>query len=118
VATTRTHPRYLIGVGFALSEPDANWDINKPWVCCLLCGRVFQSLSDSRRRLWSEVHSRRSHTQAEHIALYQSGLTMTAEAAYRLAAFGIIPISDMVLNEEVASALLEAPAQIQQEVEH
>jgi hypothetical protein len=46
-----------------------------------------------------------------------SGLTMTPEAAHKLAAFGLIPISDMVLNEEVASALMESHPVPSSEVE-
>lgn len=110
-------PRYVLGTGFALSEPDADFDANKPSRACLLCGAVFQSTDAIERQLWAEKH-KKTHTQFEHDLLAMSGLVMTAQAAHRLAAYGIIPLSDMVTNEEVEAALLEAPSQMTKEVEH
>lgn len=109
--------KYILAVGFAFSDPDVNFNAALPFRACLLCGRVFQCSDLERRDKWAQIHARRSHTQTEHYMLMLSGLVMTAEAAQRLAAFGIIPISDMVLNEEVEAALLEAPSRATQEVE-
>lgn len=113
--------RYVIATGFAFSEPDVNFDANKPFRACLLCGRVFQPSDEvntvERREGWAVTHAKRCHTEREHHLLYLSGLTMTPEAAHKLAAFGLIPVSDMVLNEEAASALMESHPTPEREVE-
>ena len=56
---------------------------------------------------WREKHNLR-HTAAEHLALAESGLTFTPEAAYRMAPFGLVPVADAEVPE-IAQALKEAP---------
>jgi len=94
----------------------------------MICGAIFQSKLDhtvnqgelphnslkaSRakelRERWSEQH-RKSHPESEHKQLRKSGRAMTPEAAHKLAAFGIIPITDMVTDNEVEYALMESSA--------
>lgn len=66
---------------------------------------------------WRQEHARRNHTPAQHLALQRSSLLMTPEAAHKLAAFGIIPIEQMLSHKPTEDALLEAPSVPQQEVQ-
>lgn len=93
-----------------------------------MCGEVFQTDFDrfphrfatydtpipiiieyatSLRKLWSQRHAR-THTEREHVQLVLSGRWLTPEAAYRLAAFGVISIGDLVLDDEIAAAYKES----------
>ena len=110
-------PTTLALDGFAF-EP------SKPHSYCNICGDYFQSELDrlslplpsevyaaaELRRRWSVKHSG-SHTSAEHRSYKASGLFMLPEAALRLIPFGIVPISDIVLDESNSSrqAASEAP---------
>ncbi len=120
VSRTNRQKRHIVGHGFALRINGLKFDPNKDHTYCRICGDVYQSELDrnytnleewyeamERRRAWSHSHSK-LHGEREHLALAQSGLWVTPEAASKLAAFGIIPISDMVLNEEVSCALAES----------
>lgn len=98
---------------------------DKPFRACLLCGSIRQDgldrtiNSDSdlmtvlaakdRRDEWARRHAR-VHSAAEHNALAQSGLSMTPEAASRLAAYGVIPLADLAQDSNIAQAMLEASA--------
>lgn len=100
--------------------PGLEFDLQCPYTYCRICGSIFQSPYDretkpdspamlvdaatAMRREWSYNHAS-SHTSLEHMLLELSGLWLLAEAAHKLAAFGIIPVSDMVLNPEIADAL-------------
>jgi hypothetical protein len=98
------------------------FDPSKTFRACLICGDVFQSFTDrldsptlneinsahGRREVWAKEHALR-HTSKEHLMLKLSGLTMTPEAANKLAAFGLLPITDMAkFNDEISSALFES----------
>lgn len=119
----------LLGTGFAQNFEDLDFDPGKDYVACLLCGAVFQSKLDrakaplglytteeslrhhaqDKRNDWAERHARNSHKPLEHHLLKLSGLTMTPEAANKLAGYGLLPLTDMsTFNEEVSSALLES----------
>ena len=99
-----------------------DFDPSKPFRACLICGDVFQSWTDrlesptireinsayGKREVWAKCHALR-HTSREHLMLRQSGLTMTPEAANKLAAFGLLPISNMAkFDDEMSSALFES----------
>ena len=99
---------------------------DRPYAGCRLCGDLFQprwfieanhiqyELAAARRNAghqeiaeWREKHNER-HTTAEHLALAESGMTFTPEAAIKLAPFGLVPIADAEVPE-IAQALREAP---------
>lgn len=97
------------------------FDPGRSYRACLICGNIFQSTLDrleyvspdvvvdakKQRDRWAELHAKR-HTSREHYMLQLSGNTMTPEAAKKLAAFGLLPIIDMVEDDEVQIALLES----------
>lgn len=125
-----TQPRSLIGTGFAVGlEQLTNFefDLNRPYTACLLCGVVYQSeidrkvppgeephnsliarIAKERRGNWARAHAATEHTLDEHAELARSGRTMTPQAAQKLSAYGIIDITDMVVDDEVADALAKA----------
>lgn len=57
---------------------------------------------------WTVKHNKK-HSAAEHLALKKSGKLMTPEAAIKLIPLGIYPITDILRDEEVMHAGLEAP---------
>jgi hypothetical protein len=63
----------------------------------------------ARRDLWAVEHGK-SHSNNEHKLLRISGMNMTAEAAYKLAAYGLIDAVGAVMDDEMINALAEAPA--------
>lgn len=90
----------------------------------MLCGVLFQSsidrkvppgatpetnmiarLAAERRQAWADRHSIIEHTEKDHLMLAISGRQFTPEAAARLQQYGVIPITDMLHDEEVADAL-------------
>ena len=100
---------------------------DRPYGGCRLCGDLFQpqfmreanyiqyEVATARRLAgereiaeWREKHNSDRHTAAEHLALAESGLTFTPQAAYKLAPFGLVPVADAEVPE-IAQALLEAP---------
>ena len=97
------------------------FDPTKNHAGCGICGKVFQSDLDRlssptsedlvealhKRTEWRLNHAR-THSDAEHRQLAQSGLFALPEAAEKLASFGIIPLTDTVKHDEVSYALLEA----------
>lgn len=109
-----------------------HFDPNYNYAGCRICGAVFQSNADRNpvgvlareprfctveevnahatelRRQWSQNHARKEHTEKEHLDLALSGAWCTPEAAYLLAAFGTIPISDGAISDEHYHALLES----------
>lgn len=113
-------------VGQELTTLSINKD--REFAACRICGAIFQSrlntkaISDEEYAAnpdlelaaaietseWRTYHNRK-HSEQEHLALAASGLTLTPEAAYKLAPFGIVPIADALINAETSCALLEAP---------
>lgn len=85
---------------------------------CLLCGAIFQDdlcrkcdrtpeeniRVQVRKNRWAERHAR-THPSRLHRELQVSGLQMLPEAAAKAISYGIVPIEDMVLNDEVEHAL-------------
>lgn len=131
---TRT---FMTGMAVGLDAiPNLEFDINRPYRACFICGEVFQSeidrrvppgtlpannmvakIAKERRDAWAN-HHRFKHPIREHHALRASGRTMTPEAAHKLAAFGIIPVVDMVLDPEVKDALAKSSPIPQKDAEH
>jgi hypothetical protein len=125
----------LIGTGFAVglnALEGLEFRTDRPHTCCRICGAVYQTDIDrhpeqyvnnseflsvemvetfatDKRRRWSHKHSK-SHDYRTHELLGVSGLWCTPQAAHKLAAFGIIPLLDMVLSNETEHALLESKA--------
>lgn len=112
-----TNRLHLVGTGFTLSNPGMLFRADCPYTCCRICGAVFQSTLDRQkgsfehnfnamqmRKGWSITHAK-LHSDEEHLKLAKSGMWATPEAAKRLAAYGIIALSDMVLFDESSDAL-------------
>jgi hypothetical protein len=118
------------------ATPGVTVVINKGrgYAACRLCGRVFQPSvnrygglddADYTQEIqfeaeqeileWRQRHNR-LHSEHEHLALAESGLTFTPEAAMALAPLGIVSISDAEVADN-AQAMLEAPRQSMVEVE-
>lgn len=128
--------KQIIASGLAIDLPsDLRFDINKPYSGCNLCGAVYQGPLDLRvppghlpensmiaklaydaREEWRLKHSK-THSEMEHRMLALSGRWATPEAAQRLAALGIMSVVDMVIDDEVASALAEGSSIPEKEVE-
>lgn len=97
---------------------------DRDYTYCRICGVVYQPelnrvpeseytvevilAANLLRREWSQYHAR-SHTSTEHRQLAQSGRHCTPEALQKLVPFGIIPVSDIVFDNESEHAGLEAP---------
>lgn len=121
------HHKHLVATGLAVGLKGLiglKFDLDKPYTGCRICGTVYQSDTDraldsndpighlvatERRRLWSVAHAS-THSTGEHVELAMSGRWCTPAAAYKMACLGIVPLSDMVLDEAVADALRKAPA--------
>lgn len=110
----------IIGTGFAVglsSLTNFEFKPDKPFRACLICGDVFQSEDDRnnnplgaiKRQEWANRHAK-THTDKEHRMLMLSGNVMTPEASQKLAAYGVIPIANMITSEEHEIALLESKA--------
>lgn len=89
---------------------------------CRICGAIFQPLVNTNtpddrytQHLanlaaleiieWRRQHNL-THPEAEHVRFIRSGLTLTPEAAQRLAPFGLVSMDG---DAEVAQAMKEAP---------
>jgi len=102
---------------------------DREFAACRICGAIFQpwlntDTSDQEYALnpeialaasieiqqWRNKHNLK-HSSKEHLALAHSGLTMTPEAANRLAPFGLVPLADVEgrYGDEIVQALAEAP---------
>lgn len=123
--------RHILGSGFAQPIEGMKFNPDKDYRACLICGAVYQSWLDrnyqhlpvgpfkenlaarakEQRDRWADNHARK-HTRYEHELLKMSGLSMTPGAAKKLAAFGLLPISDMMLDffagGEITAALKES----------
>lgn len=105
--------RHLAATGFTFNDPEIKFDANYPYTGCLICGAVYQTdldrlgeseFASAGRKRWASKHAT-THSRLQHLALRQSGRMYTPEAAQRLAAFGLISLTDMVLDDEVKDAL-------------
>ncbi len=86
-----------------------NFDINKGYTYCGICGDIFQSrlnepLATNERRQWSFDHAA-THSLVEHAEFTKSGRTMTPEAAIKLMPYGVVAVSDMVFDDELSRVL-------------
>lgn len=98
------------------------FDPQRDHTFCRICGAVFQSELDRidqqtvfeafearmRRMEWSHRHAKR-HPSREHEELARSGRFLTPEATEKLVPYGIIPVQDIVMSDEVRHAGLLAP---------
>lgn len=121
----------LMGAAIGLDSLEGLlFDASRPYDGCRICGAVFQTDYDRNpvgqfknktgrrmfssveavnayalqlRREWSREHNKQ-HTEREHRLLAMSGRWLTPEAAQRLAAFGVISLVDLALDDEVQDA--------------
>jgi hypothetical protein len=91
---------------------------------CKICGRSFQPalarsdkwLTSAEAQLtveillknWATYHNR-THSSREHESFQKSGRFLSPEATEKLVPLGIIPVSDIVTDDEVRHAGLLAP---------
>ena len=121
-----------------VGQSQTSLTINKDreFAACRICGAIFQSVYNSNAisdveynadpnlriaaaietRAWRQKHNGR-HSLKIHRAFQSSGLTLTAEAAHKLAPYGLVPVGDALL-EETQQALFEAPRAPVDDVEH
>ena len=105
---------------------------DRDYTYCRICGQLFQPAlnrvspqeytaevmlaAQIQRREWSQLHASK-HTSTQHRQLAQSGRHCTPEALQKLVPFGIIPVSDIVFDNESMHAGLEAPRMPTDDVE-
>ena len=127
----RQPPKIIALVG--LESPDLKFNLSRPFVCCKLCGAVYQTEEDrsipptnppelvipakERRDNWAQLHAK-AHTEREHAMLIMSGMWCSDIAANKLASYGIINMTDGAINPDIYSALKESPAIPLSEVEN
>jgi hypothetical protein len=117
--TTR-HLR-LLG-GFVGAPEGLVFKPNRDHVACGVCGKVYQH-PNSRldaptsgetlrafvaRREWSLKHAK-THSSTQHRQLALSGRKVTPEAAALLVTYGVIPLTDIVMDAEHRHAARTAP---------
>lgn len=106
----------MIGTGFLVGRDlliNFKFDPAHPYAGCRICGAVYQSTinrtgSTAGLTEWRVLHNKR-HTEKEHLELVASGRNLTPEAAQKLATYGIIDFTGLVLDNELAHAYAEAP---------
>jgi len=115
----------LLASGFYFPHQDDPNPLNsnKPYCGCLLCGEVFQSALDlnvppghepSNSLIARLAYDRRTRWRQEHKCLpaapsrKRPGTYATPEAAQVLASLGVFSLIDLVLDDEVSSALKES----------
>ena len=119
--TNGRRPVVIAGPYFKLDGLD--FIPNRDYTYCRICGTIFQPqlnrvpdeeytaevifAAEILRREWSQTHAKQ-HSQAQHRQLALSGRHCTPEALQRLVPFGIIPVSDLVFDNESEHAGLEA----------
>jgi hypothetical protein len=69
---------------------------------------VLQQGSIEQQRRWRDAHNK-VHPDWQKLQFSKSGRFLSPEATYRLVPYGIIPLSDLVMNNENEHAGLEAP---------
>lgn len=119
------HRRPWYAFGGMIGKPDEIvFNPARDYTFCRVCGTIYQpelnrvplddytpGVQAAARRLrqeWSHKHAR-LHTSAEHRQLHLSGRALTPEAQFRLAAFGVVAVTDLSLDAENAAAGLAAP---------
>jgi len=120
--------KQVIAAGFMLGLPgELEFNPDRPYAGCLLCGAVFQSkldlrvppghephnsliakLAKEKRDEWRYKHFNNEHTAREREIHIMSGRFAMPEAAQALSQRGIFSIVDMVIDDEVSNALAEA----------
>jgi hypothetical protein len=118
----------LTGMAVGLDQlAGLKFDPRSPHVYCGICGDVYQldlnrnphkyvspafdnnfvlveQYGVTKLKEWSQTHAR-EHTSNQHRLLALSNESVTPEAAHKLAAFGIIPITQ---NPDIVAALYES----------
>jgi len=95
---------------------------DRPFTYCRVCGEIYQPnlnrlpdweytmevvlAAEITRRNWSQRHAK-THSDTQHRQLATSGRHCTPEALQKLVPMGIIPASDIALDEESEQAGLE-----------
>ena len=94
---------------------------DREYAACRICGAIFQSILNIKTsdveyapliklaatietNEWRVKHNKR-HSVREHMAFRASGLTLTPEAAIKLAPYGLVPVMDAYSNHEIVDAL-------------
>lgn len=112
-----TKQLYTTGMAVGLQELEGlTFDISKPYIFCRLCGAIRQTNLDRNavsqeklldsllaRREWSLKHAR-IHPEHQHKSLERSKRFLTPEAAHRLAAFGIVDLVGLSIDDEMIDA--------------
>jgi hypothetical protein len=131
----KTNSLTMMGAQVGLTSlTNLSFDPSKPYSGCRLCGALFQSAIDrdpireyfkhpddydqdyhnvlwfalDMRKEWTRKHAK-LHSEKEHNMLRISGRWATPEASERLATMGVFSVTDLVLDNEVSSALAESP---------
>jgi hypothetical protein len=129
---TRGKPAIML-TGMMIGKPaEMSFIPNRDYTYCRVCGTIYQpalsQVPDHEytaevqyaatllRREWSHNHAY-THSSTEHRQLHLSGRHLTPEAQTRLAAFGLIALTDLALDAESAAAGLEAPRMPDNDVE-
>lgn len=107
----------MIMTGLASNLPEFNFDPGKPFSGCRLCGKVFQTELDrsgkdpieatANRKAWSHAHASK-HSEKLHAQLVASGMWCTPQAAQKLAAYGVIDVMGLVMDNELIDAYKNA----------
>jgi hypothetical protein len=125
----------LLASGLYFPHPDSDYKLNtdRPYCGCLLCGEVFQSSIDlnvppghepSNSLIARLAYDRRLRWRQEHQCLPHApcrkrpGTFATPEAAQVLAALGIFSLIDLVMDDEVSSALSESQPIHERGIQH
>ena len=74
---------------------------------CRICGAYFAHPLPNERRRWSFQHAD-THSRKQHHLLKVSGLWLMPDAAFKLATIGVLPLKDLVMDDEVEHAMLES----------
>lgn len=100
---------------------------DRQYAFCRICGALYQSrlatdtddlnyttdwaipyAVEIETREWQMAHNK-THPEHVHKSFVASGRFLSPEATVKLAPYGIAPVSDMIMDDEVAQAALEAP---------
>lgn len=132
MSSNNPHPvGVFTGGAFGLEQlPGLTFRLDCEYTACLICGEVYQSSYDRNpelhlsnwlptietvglfaqlmRKEWSRRHAKEEHTEKEHEDLRASGRFYTPEAAIKLAAFGLIDLVGLVMDDEIEDALRQS----------
>jgi len=127
-----TYGKGAIILNGPMTVPYVDFRPNRDYTYCRICGRIFQPwlnrvpdeeytqevilAAELLRREWSQTHAK-THSDKQHRDLKLSGRHCTPEALQALVPYGIIPVSDLVMDNESMHAGLEAPRMPEVEVE-